>query len=175
VSLLPAGSQNPLYSTADPETETRVPRFAFRIVLLLLAGPLLLLSSGCASIRPPMGARATERVLLTTAYCDCGKCCSWKRNWFFQPVYAVGPRKGQRKIVGVTASGAEARQGTLAADTTRFPFGTIMFIRGYGYGRVEDRGGAIQGDHIDLFFSSHSRALEWGRRRLPVKIWFPRR
>jgi 3D (Asp-Asp-Asp) domain-containing protein len=145
------------------------------VPILLLLAAVLSLGGGCASIRPPAGVRPTERVLLTTAYCDCGKCCSWKRNWFFQPVYAAGPRKGQRKVVGVTASGTEARKGTIAADTTRYPFGTVMEIPGYGYGRVEDRGGAIQGDHIDLFFGSHGRAMEWGKQRLRVRIWFPKR
>jgi len=48
-----------------------------------------------------------------------------------------------------------------------------MYIRGYGYGRVEDRGGKIKGDHIDLFFRTHGRAVRWGKRRAEVKIWLP--
>jgi 3D (Asp-Asp-Asp) domain-containing protein len=49
-----------------------------------------------------------------------------------------------------------------------------MYIDGYGYGIVEDRGGKIKGDHIDLFFRSHEAALRWGsRRRMLVKVWFP--
>jgi 3D (Asp-Asp-Asp) domain-containing protein len=72
----------------------------------------------------------------------------------------------------MTASGSQARHGTVAADTLRYPFGTILYIEGYGYGRVEDRGGAIKGDHIDLFFKSHEKALEWGRRHKRVLIWF---
>lgn len=75
--------------------------------------------------------------------------------------------------MGVTASGTHARHGTIAADASRYPFGTVIYVPGYGYGRVEDRGGAIQGDHVDLFFSSHDEAREWGRRILRVKIWYP--
>lgn len=48
-----------------------------------------------------------------------------------------------------------------------------MYIEGYGYGRVEDRGGAIKGQHVDLFFRTHQQALEWGRQTLKVKVWFP--
>jgi 3D (Asp-Asp-Asp) domain-containing protein len=88
-------------------------------------------------------------------------------------VIASGPDKGKPKRVGITASGTRARRGTLAADTRYYPFGTVMFVPGYGYGRVEDRGGAIRGEHIDVFFRSRRRALEWGRQTLPVRIWLP--
>jgi 3D (Asp-Asp-Asp) domain-containing protein len=87
-------------------------------------------------------------------------------------VYAAGPLKGTRKTVGMTASGTQARKGTIAADISRYPFGTTLYIEGYGYGRVEDRGGGIKGDHVDLFFRSHDEAIEWGRRYRRAQIWF---
>ncbi len=64
--------------------------------------------------------------------------------------------------------------GTIAADTRYYPFGTRMYIPGYGWGVVEDRGGAIKGRHrIDLYFNSHKQALQWGRRKVPVTIEYP--
>ena len=42
------------------------------------------------------------------------------------------------------ASGKMAKVGTIAADTSVYPFGTIMYIPGYGYGEVQDVGGAIK-------------------------------
>jgi len=64
--------------------------------------------------------------------------------------------------------------GTIAADTKYYPFGTRMYVPGYGWGVVEDRGGAIKGpDRIDLFFDSHSDALRWGRRKVNVQIEYP--
>jgi 3D (Asp-Asp-Asp) domain-containing protein len=83
-------------------------------------------------------------VLETTGYCPCQECCSWHRNWLFIPVTS----DGHIKKVSYTASGNQARPGTIAADTTIFPFGTIMFVPGYGYGRVEDRGGDIAGPDL---------------------------
>ena len=63
------------------------------------------------------------------------------------------------------------RDGTIAADTQYYPFGTRMHVPGYGWGTVLDRGGAIKGpDRIDLYFASHQDALHWGRRRLKVEI-----
>ncbi len=110
--------------------------------------------------------------MTVTAYCSCGKCCGWHRNWLLKPVYSSGPNKGKTKRVGITASGTKARHGTIAADTSRYPFGTVMYIEGYGYGRVEDRGGAIKGNKIDLHFPSHKKALEWGRQNKKVYVWF---
>ncbi len=66
------------------------------------------------------------------------------------------------------------KKGTIAADTRYYPFGTEMFVPGYGWGVVEDRGGAIKGsERIDLFFHSHSDALQWGRRKVHVRIYRP--
>ena len=138
-------------------------------VLLAMA----LMVTGCARIRPPRHEEPVVRRLLVTGYCDCGECCSWQRNWYGRPVIAAGPRKGERKHVGITASGTRARPGTIAADTPRYPFGTIMYVDGYGYGMVEDRGGAIKGDHIDLYFRTHREALQWGKQWKQVEIWVP--
>ena len=150
--------------------------------LLTRSGLLLLviLSAGCylrdirwSPIRPPSRADAREYVVVTTGYCPCGECCGWRRNWFGRAVIASGPNAGKPKEVGITASGAPARHGTIAADTTIFPFGTIMHIPGYGYGRVEDRGGDITGYHIDLYYSTHGRAQQHGRYKERIRVWFP--
>ena len=121
--------------------------------------------------RPP-----TVREMETTGYCSCEKCCSWERSWFGfgEPVFSSGPLKGKRKQIGVTASGGQARVGTVAADTRVLPIGTLVYIAGFGWGRVEDQGGAIQGDKLDIWFDDHDKARQWGRRRrTPVKIWLP--
>lgn len=139
--------------------------------------PVLLISflSGCATqskrYRIPRNQTPEIVHMETTGYCSCGKCCGWKRNWKFQPVVAYGPQKGAPKAVGITAAGTVADWGTIAADTRYYPFGTIMYIPDYGWGRVEDIGGAIKGRHIDLYFPSHKKALHWGREWKKVKVW----
>lgn len=61
--------------------------------------------------------------------------------------------------------------GTIAADTRYYPFGTRMYVPGYGWGTVSDRGGAIKGKRrIDLYFDDHDDAMEWGRQELEVII-----
>ena len=61
--------------------------------------------------------------------------------------------------------------GTIAADTEYYRFGTRMYVPGYGWGVVEDRGSAIKGSNrLDLYMDSHDKALRWGRRRLSVII-----
>lgn len=119
-------------------------------------------------------SRGRPVVIETTAYCPCKQCCGWKRNWLFRPVIASGPNRGKPKAVGVTASGKKAKPGMIAADTRYYPFGTVLYVPGYGYGTVEDRGGDIQGpQRIDLFFKAHADALHWGRRRLAVVVFPP--
>lgn len=110
----------------------------------------------------------------TTAYCPCGYCCSWKLDKYGRPVVAAGRDRGKPKAVGITASGKRARPGTIAADTRYYPIGTVLYVPGYGYGVVEDRGGDIKGRHrLDLFFTTHNEARNWGRKRLDVAV-FPR-
>jgi hypothetical protein len=65
-----------------------------------------------------------------------------------------------------------SRDGTIAADTRYYPFGTRLYVPGYGYGVVEDRGGAIKGPRrLDLYYNSHRKALKWGRRHVDVTFY----
>lgn len=141
-----------------------------RFRLLLAAAVVVLWSSGCARIQPPGRPPDLTRMFVTTGYCSCGKCCGWHRNWCFR---AVEDSTGRPKNVGQTASGAIAGSGTIAAPP-EYPFGTILYVEGYGYGRVEDRGGAIRGDRLDLWFGSHGSASRWGKKTREVRIWWPK-
>ncbi len=136
---------------------------------------------GCATRRLhfPVPEGGADRILRleATGYCPCGECCGWKRSWFGMgpPVIASGPQKGRRKAVGITAAGTKAQRGVIAADTRVLPFGTILWVPGYGWGRVEDRGGAIQGNKIDLYFPTHAEARQWGRQHVDAYVWNRRR
>lgn len=69
-----------------------------------------------------------------------------------------------------TASGAKAVEGvTVAADTSVLPFGTIVRIDGKEY-TVQDTGGAIQGNRIDLYFDNHKDALQYGVKTKEVEV-----
>ena len=140
------------------------------LVIATIGGVFL---SGCNGIRPPRGVTPVTETIVVTGYCDCGKCCGWERSWLRlgTPVYSYGPMKGQPKAVGITSTGTETRHGTAAVDKTRYPYGSVFYVPGYGYARGEDAGGAIKGAHIDLWFPSHQAALKWGRRTLKVKVW----
>jgi len=54
----------------------------------------------------------------------------------------------------------------VAAD---WPFGTRLRIPGYGVATVEDRGGAIKGQRLDVLFQTHEEALAWGVRWLFIE------
>lgn len=82
-----------------------------------------------------------------TAYCGCAQCCG--------------------KSDGITASGTTATQGRTIAAPSTFDFGTELIIDGHTY-VVEDRGGSISGNRIDIYFDSHQDALNYGRRTVEV-------
>lgn len=64
---------------------------------------------------------------------------------------------------GITASGAPVTPGlTVAADLSVLPLGTVVYIEGVGVRVVQDTGGALQGQHLDIAVSgSHDDALCW--------------
>ena len=85
-----------------------------------------------------------------SAYCPCEICC--------------GPYAD-----GITSSGERATEGiTIAADPNVLPEGTEVYIEGVGRRIVQDVGGAIKGNKLDVFFSQHSDALNFGRQYLEV-------
>ena len=96
-------------------------------------------------------ANITPRIMKmnTSAYCACMKCCG--------------------KTNGITASGTKATANRTIAAPSTFAFGTQVVINGRTY-VVEDRGGAIKGNKIDIYVNSHSEALQWGVRYLPVSV-----
>lgn len=123
-------------------------------------------------VRPPKDIQPIEVKMKTTSYCHCRRCCSYK--WFLIiPFQKTGTFSFRIKHIGVTSSGAKVGPGTIAADPSIYPYGTIMHIPGYGYGVVEDTGGAIKGQHIDLYRPNHWFAKGWGVREKTVKIWLP--
>lgn len=97
---------------------------------------------------------ATKRVYLgkytLTAYCPCRSCS--------------GPHGSN------TSSGRKAQQGrTIAVDTRKIKLGSKININGHTY-TAEDVGGAIKGNRIDVYFSSHKKALAFGKKK-NVKIY----
>ncbi len=71
---------------------------------------------------------------------------------------------------GTTATGIAAGYGVAAVDTSVIPFGTKLYIPGYGVAVAADTGGAIDGNRIDLCYNSTSEAFSWGRRNITVYV-----
>lgn len=92
----------------------------------------------------------STKIFKVTAYCSCSKCCGKWAN-------------------GITAMGTTAKAGRTVAASSQFSFGTKLLINGKVY-TVEDRGGAIKGNRIDMYVNSHKEALRWGVKYLPVKV-----
>lgn len=93
----------------------------------------------------------------TSAYCSCAKCCG--------------------KTNGITASGAKASAWYTIAAGNGYKLGTVIYIPAFkdkpngGWFVVQDRGGAISNSKIDVYMSSHSSALQYGRRNVEAYVY----
>lgn len=74
------------------------------------------------------------------------------------------------KSDGITASGLMVTENRTLACPPNFPFGAKIAIEGMGEYRCEDRGGAIKGNHIDIYMETKSEAFAFGRRNLTAEV-----
>ena len=91
-----------------------------------------------------------------TAYCPCEVCCG-------------------KFADGITASGrpVTAYGSRFVAAPPEIGFGTMLIVPGYADDQpvpVLDRGGAITGRRLDVFFPTHAEARDWGVRWLRVRL-----
>lgn len=157
-----------------------------KLVALLLTIPFLYLSRYEPSTLPefievkPVGAAVQTFEIVTesvvepaaepiymgeftlTAYCSCSKCCGkWASD---RPV----DEYGNEIVIGST--GEVLRSGhSIAVDPEIIPYGSIVIINGKEY-EAQDTGGAITGSRIDVYFSSHEEALEFGRQTADIYL-----
>lgn len=62
---------------------------------------------------------------------------------------------------GLTASGKPTEVGwTVAADTSVLPMGSIIYVEGLGFREVMDRGGGVNGNHIDILLPTHNECFK---------------
>ena len=69
-----------------------------------------------------------------------------------------------------TASGRKCEYGVVAVDTGVFPFGTRLYITGYGYAVAADRGTAITGTTVDLYFDRRIQCMVWGAQTVDIYV-----
>ena len=86
-----------------------------------------------------------------TGYCSCDICCG-KKDMKLTKMETV-PKSGY----------------TIAVDPQVIPLGSYLEIEGVTY-RAEDIGQAIKDRSLDIFFSSHEEAIEFGRQKKDVYL-----
>ncbi len=97
--------------------------------------------------------RRSLGIYIVTAYCPNECCCG---------DYADG----------ITASGHKIIEGDkFCATDPRITFHLKLDIEEYGIVQIEDRGGKIKGNKIDVFFWTHEEALEWGVQEIEIFCW----
>lgn len=92
--------------------------------------------------------------------------------------YTAGPestgKDSDHPEYGVTASTHRINVGAgelCIAAPPDIKFGTRIFVPGYGASTVKDRGEAIQGDCLDIYYDDVEQARLWGRKKMAVIIF----
>ncbi|MHC4183014.1 MAG: 3D domain-containing protein [Planctomycetota bacterium] len=116
---------------------------------------VIVIGISISMLNPFSVANLKAEVFKATAYCSCEKCCN---------------KNPSDKWYGVTATGKVAKWGTVAVDRRIIKLGSKLKIEGFPNTtfRAEDVGGAIKGNHIDIWFPSHEAALEFGVKKMAV-------
>ncbi|GAA0178005.1 3D domain-containing protein [Clostridium sediminicola] len=76
---------------------------------------------------------------------------------------------------GITYSGMHVKRdpngySTVAVDPRVIPIGTKLYVDGYGYAIAADKGSAVKGNKIDLYFTTKSQCNSFGVRNLNVYV-----
>jgi 3D (Asp-Asp-Asp) domain-containing protein len=74
------------------------------------------------------------------------------------------------KSDGITSSGIKVGSSRTLACPPQYPFGTKIQIEGVGTLICEDRGGAIKGNHFDIYVETKTEAFAFGRQHLIAEI-----
>lgn len=66
-----------------------------------------------------------------------------------------------------TATGTMPKLGTIAVNPKQIPYGTLLYVEGYGFGRAEDTGGFRHNGRaqLDLFMDTEDECWQWGHKR----------
>lgn len=103
------------------------------------------------------GKTPTIKTFNTSAYCSCVKCCG--------------------KTTVTTSSGAAPVAWYTIAAGKNYPLGTIIYIPALkdkpneGWFVVQDRGGSISNNKLDIYMGSHTQAIQYGRRNLECYVY----
>jgi len=71
-------------------------------------------------------------------------------------------------LAGFTRTGAMAGPQSAAVDPGVIPLGTQIYVQGIGVRTADDTGGAIVGDHVDIWEPTFGQCATWGAQQRAV-------
>ena len=86
-------------------------------------------------------------------------------------------KKPTDKGYGITASGAKVKSWYTVAAGKAYPMGTVIYIPALknkpngGWFVVQDRGGAIKNNKLDIYMSTYNECIQFGRKNLECYIY----
>lgn len=86
-------------------------------------------------------------------------------------------KSSSSKGYGITSSGAKAQAWYTVAAGKGYPIGTVIYIPYFkneangGWFVVQDRGGAISNNKLDVYMNTYNECIKFGRRNLECYIY----
>ena len=106
------------------------------------------------------------RIVIHTLSTPDGTIEYWRALQFWVTSYHPAETGGN-----ITASGKPVRKGLVGVDTNYIPFGTMMYVPGYGYAEAADTG-RISGRWLDLGYSDEEY-VPWHQWVTVYFLWPP--
>ncbi|WP_275092340.1 3D domain-containing protein [Shimazuella soli] len=109
-----------------------------------------------------VNSTSEEKEVTTTAFSR-GKLLGTFKLTAYTSGYESTNKRPNDPYYGITSSGAPVQDGvTVAVDPKVIPIGSRVYIEGIGYRIAQDVGGAIKGNHIDVYISDLQMAKAFG-------------
>lgn len=126
-----------------------------RLICLFLIYAMLILATMQCVHREAEGGKWAKDKYEITAYCPCAICCGHE--------------------TGITATGYPVQVGTVAVDPKIIPYFSVLRVEGFKQLFIAmDSGRLIKGKRLDLYYPTHEAAVQFGRKKLAIKIWKPK-
>ena len=123
----------------------------------------------------PVRIKDKPIVHTATVQCSVGTYAGQQIEWHSLGVFTVTAYAATiqdcGKTDGITRNGDKAQEGiTIAADWSVLPEGTKVYVDDLGWRIVQDTGGAVKGNRIDIYFDSEQQAKQFGKQQLEVYV-----
>ncbi len=119
--------------------------------------------------------KVNQKLTLQTSSSKSGKVSSSSNSYRVISVKATAYTASCGGCSGITSTGINLKKHpsakVISVDPKVIPLGSKVYVPGYGTAVAGDKGSGIKGNHIDVFISKKSKAIDWGSKKVKIKVY----